>query len=330
MSMGAELDSCPKCGKVGSGEGGYCPHCGNRATLTPVSWKRRAYWKVFLIGLVLYLVAMKLLAASGNPNLVPMVIVLGAFLVPVVFVVFLYENEALASISPSTVALTFFFGGVLGALSAQLLEEQLVQGVGILAMLAVGFSEEIAKLVALAWLLGKKEYHSELHGIIFGAAAGMGFAAFESMGYGFTYLLLSRGNLDVLGQVLLSRGLLSPLAHGTWAAIVAGVIWRERRDKLIRINWRVLRAFFGVVILHGLWDWTAGALPIELSLPGLMLHWRFIDLMLPEVDLPIPGLVIGLIGLWILIRLLHEANRDRPGIQEAGGTPAAVAPPQPA
>ena len=272
-----------------------------------VSWMQRAWWKVLLIGFVLYLVETKLLASSGNPNLVPTVIFLGAFLVPVTYVVFLYEHGVFARVSPAVVALTFFFGGVLGTMAAQLIEQQLVHGLGLVAMLAVGFSEEVAKLIAIAWLMPKQAYRSTWHGIIFGAAAGMGFAAFESMGYGFTFLLQSRGNLDVLGEVLLSRGLLSPLGHGTWAAIVAGVLWRER----FRINWAVLRAFLGVIVLHGLWDWTASAIPIGIDLPGLMLEWRSIDLMIPELSLPIPGLVIGLIGLWILARLLRQANRQQ-------------------
>ena len=302
-------DTCPRCGKgAGTGEP-YCPHCGRRAGPLTVSWTRRAYWRVALIGFVLYLAAMKLLEASGNPNLVPTVILLGAFLVPVTYVVFLYENDAFSRVSPSVIALTFFYGGVLGTFGAQLLEEQLVVGRGILAMLAVGFSEEVAKLAAIAWLLRKREYRSEMHGIIFGASAGMGFAAFETMGYGFTYLLASRGDLDVLGQVLLNRAMLAPLGHGTWAAIVAGVLWRERRKGRLRINGPVLRTFFGVVALHGLWDWTALAIPIGLELPVPMLHWRFIDLMIPELWLPIPALIIGLIGLGALDRLRREANQ---------------------
>ena len=293
------------------------PQPASRVGVPTLSWWRGSYWTVLLVGFALYLLAMRTLSASGNPNLVPTVIVLGAFLVPVTYVVFLYEHDALANVSPSTVALTFFFGGVLGTISAQLLEERLVLGTGLVGMLAVGFSEEVAKLVAIVWLLGQARYRSTLHGVVFGAAAGMGFAAFESMGYGFTYLLMSRGNLDVLGEVLLNRGLLSPLGHGTWAAIVAGVIWRERGAGRLRINRAVLRAFVGVVVLHGLWDWTVGAIPIELELPGLMLQWRFVDVMIPGIGLPIPGLILGLISLWILGRLIRGAARQRAAVAAA-------------
>jgi protease PrsW len=300
-------EAAPIAPGAGSASAAGRPDRGSPPGRPAATWAKRAWWKVLAIGFVLYLAEMRLLAASGNPNLVPTVIFLGAFLVPVTYVVFLYEHGAFRRVAPPVVALTFFFGGVLGTMAAQLLEQQLVHGLGLLAMLAVGFSEEVAKLVAIAWLIPRREYRSTWHGIIFGAAAGMGFAAFESMGYGFTFLLRSRGDLDVLGEVLLTRGLLAPLGHGTWAAIVAGVLWRER----FRINGAVLRAFFGVIALHGLWDWTASAIPIGIGLPGLMIEFSFFDLMIPELWLPIPALVIGLIGLWIMARLLHQANGQR-------------------
>jgi hypothetical protein len=130
------------------------------------------------------------------------------------------------------------------------------------------------------------------------------------MGYGFTYLIVSRGNLDVLGQVLLTRGLLAPLAHGTWSAIVVGSIYRERMRGNFWLNGRSIRGFLTAVVLHFLWDLTAGALPITISLPSGDLHWRFIDLMVPEIDLPIPGLIIGAIGIWVLTRMFRESTRQ--------------------
>ena len=40
-----------------------------------------------------------------------------------------------------------------------------------------------------------------------GVATAAGFAALETMGYGFVSLLTSRGNLGILDEVLLVRGL---------------------------------------------------------------------------------------------------------------------------
>jgi RsiW-degrading membrane proteinase PrsW (M82 family) len=268
---------------------------------------QRSWWRVLLIGVVLYWATAKILSSTGNPNMIPTVLLLGAFLMPVTYVVYLYESGALYDVPIPTVALTFFYGGVLGVIASSFLEENLVAGMGLFSLLMVGFSEELAKPLGVLWLIRRHEWADELHGLVLGGAAGMGFAALETMGYGFTLFIASRGNLDVLGQVLLTRGLLSPLAHGTWSAIVVGSIWRERMRGGLGINGRSIRGFLTAVILHALWDFTAGALPITISLPSGDLRWRFIDLMIPEVDLPIPGLIIGAIGIWILIRMFRES-----------------------
>jgi RsiW-degrading membrane proteinase PrsW (M82 family) len=301
---------CDRCGTSLPDDCRYCPRCGRLHRFKPRPTLQRLWWRVLIIGLILYEVTTNLLVVSGNPNLIPTVILLGAFLIPVVYVVYLYESGALYDVPIPTVALTFFWGGVLGVIAATVLEEQLVAGMGFLSLLAVGFSEELAKPLGVLWLIRRHEYADELHGLVLGGAAGMGFAALETMGYGFTYLILSRGNLSVLGEVLLTRGLLSPLAHGTWTAIVVGTIWRERMRGGFWLNRRVLGGFVVAVILHALWDFTATAVPIDIVLPGMSLHWRFIDLAIPAIGLPVPGLMIGAIGLWILWRMFRESEQQ--------------------
>ena len=261
----------------------------------------RYWWRVLIGGAVFYWITLKLLAGSGNPNLAPTVILLGAFTIPVAYVVYLYESAALQEMPGSTIALTFFYGGVLGLIAAQLLGERLILNMGLLGMLGVGFSEEIAKPLGVLWLARRREYVTARHGFLLGATAGMGFAAFETMGYGFTYLIASRGDLDLLGEILLTRGLLAPMAHAAWTALVVGVFWREGQ----RLNKAVLGAFVTAVLLHASWNWTAGLIPFEISIPGLEFQWRFIDLTLPALSLPVPGLIIGFIGLWAV----HRASR---------------------
>jgi len=303
------MTSCNRCGSALAEDGKYCPGCGRFHRFRPRRTIHRVWWRVLIIGLVLYVITANLLSSTGNPNLVPTVILIGAFLVPVVYVVYLYESGALYDVPIPTVALTFFWGGILGVIAATLLEEQLVAGMGFLSLLAVGFSEELCKPLGVLWLIRRHEFADELHGLVLGGAAGMGFAALETMGYGFTYLILSHGNLAVMSDVLFTRGLLSPLAHGTWTAIVVGTIWRERMRGGFWLNRRVVGGFAIAVILHTLWDFTASAVPIDIVVPGMLLHLRVIDVMVPTVGLPVPGLIIGAIGLWILWRMFRESER---------------------
>jgi RsiW-degrading membrane proteinase PrsW (M82 family) len=290
---------CAACGNELAVGRAACSQCGQaRPLASPVPRGHRYWWRVLLGGAALYWITLRLLASSGNPNLAPTVILLGAFTIPVAYVVYLYESDALFDMPAPIIALTFFYGGVLGLILAQFLEERLVLNMGFIGMLGVGVSEELAKPLGVLWLARRQEYVTARHGFLLGAAAGMGFAAFETMGYGFTFLIISGGDLDVLGEVLLTRGLLSPMAHAAWTALVVGVFWREGR----RLNRAVLGAFLTAVLLHALWDWTAGLVPIALPIPGLELQWRFIDLSIPSLSLPVPGLIIGAIGLWTVRR----------------------------
>src|SRR5258706_12178882 len=187
----------------------------------------RSWWRVLLIGLLLYIIGIVILVLTGNPNLFPTVVLLGNFLVPVAYVVFFYERRYLSELTLPTTALTFFYGGVLGVFAASLLEPIFIRRLDIVTAFGVGLIEEFAKILGLLLIVRRRRHDSELDGMILGAAAGMGFAALESTGYAFTAFLLSGGSLSATVGMTLLRGLLAPLGHGTWTAILAGVLFRE-------------------------------------------------------------------------------------------------------
>ena len=80
-----------------------------------------AWWRVLLIGLLLYALGVGVLVLTGNPNLFPTVFLLGNFLVPVSYVAFLYERRHLSRLSLPTTASTFLYGGLLGVFAAAVL-----------------------------------------------------------------------------------------------------------------------------------------------------------------------------------------------------------------
>jgi RsiW-degrading membrane proteinase PrsW (M82 family) len=256
--------------------------------------RHRSWLRVFLIGLLLYVVAIGVLILTGNPNLFPTVVMLGNFLVPVTFVAFFYERREFSQLSMPTTFLAFFWGGLLGVLAASLLEPLVIRGRNPAGAFLVGLIEEFVKILGVLVIARRRRHNAEMDGLVLGAAAGMGFAALESTGYAFTAFLASRGSLSVTVGVTLLRGVLSPVGHGVWTAILSSVLFRESGQKRFRINLKVIGAYLTVSILHGLWD----------VLPGVITA-----LFGPGLDVFIGQAIVGGIGLFILWRRWREAER---------------------
>ena len=180
------------------------------------------------------------LIVTSNPNYAPSVILLGAFLVPVTFVTYLYERLPTLEVPLPALAVCFLWGGVLGTVVAGPLEYGVASSLGFLPKLAIDLIEESAKIIVPLgfYLFGR--YRSEAAGIVLGVTTAAGFASLETMGYGFVSLLQPKGNLGVLGEVLLVRGLSSPAGHMSWTGMVCAVLWRERlKAGHATLNWRV-------------------------------------------------------------------------------------------
>lgn len=176
------------------------------------------------------------------------------------------------------------------------LEYDVLRSLGLFSLLGVGVIEEGAKLLfpLIFYFIGR--YRSEAAGIVLGVATAMGFAALETMGYGFVTLLQSRGNLGALDEILLVRGLMSPAGHAAWTGLICAVLWRERqRAGHITVNVRVLVAFITAAVLHAFWDTFN-------SLKGpTLISFLSIELL---------SLLVALASLVLLIRRIREADRQ--------------------
>jgi RsiW-degrading membrane proteinase PrsW (M82 family) len=215
---------------------------------------RRLWLRMFLTGLVLWVLTVVVIFVTGNPNLVPTLVLLGSFLVPVSFVVWAFGRRHSGEVTAELLFSTFVTGGILGVLAASLLESYLLHPSPWL-FLGVGLIEEAVKLLALAFLTRHLAHKYARDGMILGAAVGFGFAAFESAGYAFTALFTERGlSLMQLVQTELLRGLLAPVGHGLWTAILGGVLFSSSGREHFAVTWRLLWSYLGVSVLHALWD----------------------------------------------------------------------------
>jgi RsiW-degrading membrane proteinase PrsW (M82 family) len=211
--------------------------------VTPVgSVKHNSWWRVLLFGLIFYFVSLFLLILTGNPNLFPTVVLVGTFLIPVTYVAFFYDRRHLSRLTVPAVTQGFVYGGLLGVLAASVLEPIFIRSLSLVNVFAVGLIEEFAKIIGILVIARHHRHNSEMDGLILGAAAGMGFAALESNGYAFTAFLQSGGSLSVTVFVTLLRGILSPIGHGTWTAILASVLFRESEPGRYHVNLKVIVA----------------------------------------------------------------------------------------
>ncbi|TMB75335.1 MAG: PrsW family intramembrane metalloprotease, partial [Chloroflexi bacterium] len=257
---------------------------------------------VLFTGIVLFVVSAAVMFLTSNPNLFPTVILIGNFLVPVVFVAFLYDHQHLSSFTPETIARSFLVGGILGVLGASILESLLLpmltnpnQGLSLSGGLAVGLIEEGVKILAVIFLARHLRRATTMDGLLLGAAVGMGFAAFESTGYAFTAFLLSQGHVGASIAETVLRGLLTPFGHGIWTGILAAVLFRERRHDHFRITGLVILTYLFVSALHGLWD----GLPrtIFFTVP-------------PGIHISLVTLTLSVIGIVVFVMLYRRAKRE--------------------
>jgi RsiW-degrading membrane proteinase PrsW (M82 family) len=260
---------------------------------------RHTWFLVLCTGLALFAGMDVAFNVTRNLNLLPAVILLGATLVPVTFVVYVHQRVQAKDVPVGAVAVIAFLAGALGLVVAGLLEYATLRELGFLRLLGVGVVEECAKLVIPIAVYFRRRYTSEADGLLFGVASGMGFAALESMGYGLVTFLRSQGSLGNLEMTLLVRALLSPVGHAAWTGLVCAVIWRQReRAGRSVISWPVVSAFMAAVLLHTAWNMTA-SLTSRTSI-----HWIGVELL---------GLMaIGLTSLVLLIRRMREAGLRHP------------------
>lgn len=223
-------------------------------TAPPQQTHRRLWLRVFLTGLGLWLLTVVVTFATGNPNLIPTLVLLGSFLVPVTFVLWAFTRRHSGEVTAELLFSTFVTGGVLGVLAASLLETYLLHP-NPLFFYGVGLIEEAAKLAALAFLCRRLQHKFAVDGVILGAAVGFGFAAFESAGYAFTALFTQQGlSLMTLVETELLRGVLAPVGHGLWTAILGGVLFSASGRRHFALTGRLLVSYLGVAALHALWD----------------------------------------------------------------------------
>jgi RsiW-degrading membrane proteinase PrsW (M82 family) len=208
------------------------------------------------VGIGLFIAVQQALMITGNPTLVPSLLLLGTLLIPVSFVVYLDGRSPAYDVPLSVLLSCALLGGVLGAALASIAEFDVMRRLGALPTVYIGLIEEGAKLlVPIAVLIFTRYRANPADGLLVGVAVGMGFAVLETLGYGFVTLLATGGDLTDAETQILLRGVLSPAGHAAWTGLAAAALWWASAQ-----GWRlrglatVVGTFLLVVALHAVWD----------------------------------------------------------------------------
>ena len=235
----------------------------------PYPWHLRFAWLLALVlGVLAYVATFVLMLLTGNPMMLPTVLLVGAAAIPLT-VLLLAQSSRIGPLVPTRIVLvTAALGGLFTICAAGL--EESIAGLlfGRASILLVGIIEESAKLVVPLLVLALAHRVTRGGGIVIGIAAGTGFAVLETMGYGFAALLARNGGLGALDATLILRGILVPAGHVAWTGATCAALWYlvETSHK-VRGVIALVAAYAGAIILHTAWDATAsGALHLLIGM----------------------------------------------------------------
>jgi protease PrsW len=228
---------------------------------TVVTRHRDWTWAFVLVGgTLVWLLAAGITVITEDKILVPTVILIGSFLVPVTVITWAMGLPRAGELTPRVVFLGFLTGGTLGVLAAALLETYLLpDDVG--TFLSVGLIEESTKALALLGVAHLVRTRGPRDGMVLGAIVGAGFAAFESAGYAFNSVIehLDDHPIANIMETEFSRAILAPFGHILWTALVGGALFAGvSAAGRFRVTWELVGTFLGVVLLHAAWDASYG------------------------------------------------------------------------
>ena len=201
-------------------------------------------------------------------------VTLAGSITPLVFVFWMYSNDRFEHEPIALIAYTFGWGAA-STIIAVFLNTFLMQIIP-LSYVVGPLVEEPLKIIGVYWLAAKsklgKEFNNHLDGLVYGVAAGSGFAAVENFAYiagyslivGFTPIVLIRSATPIMHA--LSTGFV-----GRWLGLS-----KVRQGRIIWLD--LAPGLVIAMLLHGLWNFLAqyvGLIGLLLFIPYAFLLYKF-------------------------------------------------------
>jgi RsiW-degrading membrane proteinase PrsW (M82 family) len=208
------------------------------------------YRVVLASGLLLWAAATATLVLTEDSILLPSVVLIGSFFVPVAAIFWFLDHDTDSELSADRLLVAFFVAGVLGLLAAAALETWLLPH-RLWPNLWVGLIEEGLKGAGVIVLARGLVRYSIRDGVLLGTTVGLGFGAFEASGYTLSWGFDANGFSlhDMLSEEAL-RAVIAPFCHGIWTGLFGAALFAARG----RVTLDVVGVYFAISALHALWD----------------------------------------------------------------------------
>ncbi|HVS49035.1 MAG TPA: PrsW family glutamic-type intramembrane protease [Candidatus Dormibacteraeota bacterium] len=182
-------------------------------------------------------------------GLITAAILVAAFLVPVLYLIYLYEAQVYRD-EPAIVLGFTIGGGIIVGIVLTLFERIIYNpfqyntnvfgsaGINVGGLLIVGLLlpvvQEVVKPLPAIFLPNRKDFPETVDGLVFGVAAGLGFSLAQAL-IGFSSVLTGLPAHTEPGNwiyVLTTLAVFQPLLQGSATGMIVATIWRYQRGRL--------------------------------------------------------------------------------------------------
>ncbi|MBV8194664.1 MAG: PrsW family intramembrane metalloprotease, partial [Candidatus Dormibacteraeota bacterium] len=213
-----------------------------------------------------FAIAVVILVAFVAAGLIVAALIGAIFLIPVLYLIYLYEAEVYRDEPALVLGVTLIGGLLLGLLVTIVADRILGFALPTSGTAVVGYAliVPIIQLIVMplpALLLRGRGFEETVDGLVFGVAAGLGFSVAESI-VRFSDVIANTGvrtNSASWIFPLISVAVLVPLLHGSTAGAIAASVWRSRKGARARAlsTYGIPAALIATLLFYTLGQWLS-------------------------------------------------------------------------